>query len=502
MKLNDQGIEKTLFYKSINLSKSKYIKGLQCHKALWLDKYKPELKSDASAQTQQNFAVGHQVGDLAKQLFPNGVEIEFDAQNFPTMITKTKQLIVDGIEVIYEATFSENGVFAMVDILVKNGDAWDIYEVKSSTSVKAVYIDDVSVQRYALSDVLNIGRCYVVHINNKYIRQSELDIQQLFTIVDVTDNLKSMEVVQAKLKKMQQMLESSEPNVDIGGHCSNPYDCDFISHCWKHIPKPSVFDLYRIGKKKFDYYKQNKINYKDVEFDELTKVQTVQIDSYLNNKTYINKDVIENFVSEVIYPINFFDFETFQNAVPRFDNQRPYQQIPFQYSLHILHENGELEYKEFLASELDDPREDLIQNMLSDVTETGSIIAYNQGFEMSRIKELADFTPEYKDGLLALNKRFLDFVIPFRQLGYYHPDMYGSFSIKSVLSAMFPNDDELDYKKLEIQDGGMAMDTFANLHLIDDKNERLQIRKNLLQYCYLDTLAMVRIFQKLNSLLK
>jgi hypothetical protein len=485
-----------------NLSKSKYIKGLKCHKALWLDKHKPELKADASAQTQQNFAVGHQVGDLAKQLFLNGVEIEFDTKNFPSMIAKTKQLITEGESVIYEATFSENSVFAMVDILVKNGSAWDIYEVKSSTSVKDVYIDDVSVQGYALSGVLNIGRCYVVHINNQYVRQGELDIRQLFTIAEVTDRLKSSDEVESKLKQMQQMLANDEPDIDIGTHCSSPYDCDFKPYCWQHIPQPSVFNLSRIGKKKFDYYSQGKITYQDIQLENLSSVQSVQVDSYLNDKVHIDKSVIESFISDVVYPINFFDFETFQNAVPRFDGQKPYAQMPFQYSLHILHEDGALEHKEFLGSEFNDPRQDLIQNMLADITEVGSIIAYNQSFEIGRIKDLAVFAPQYKDELLAFNSRFLDLIVPFRKLGYYHKNFQGSFSIKSVLPAMFPNDDELDYKKLEIQDGGMAMDTFANLHLVDDEKERAKIRHDLLKYCHLDTLAMVRVFQKLNSLLK
>lgn len=484
-----------------NLSKSKYIKGLQCHKALWFEQHKPKLKSSASAQTTQNFATGNQVGDLAKELFPNGEEIEFDSGNFHGMIAKTKALIAEGVSVIYEATFSENGMFVMVDILVKNGDAWDIYEVKSSTSVKDVYLDDVSVQRYALSGVLNVGQCYVVHINNQYIRQGELDIQALFAMADVTDKLKSINKVDNRLKQMQQMLEINEPDIDIGTHCHVPYECNFKAHCWQNIPQPSVFNLSRIGKKSFDYYNQGKITYKDIQLEDLSSVQSVQVDSYLNDKIYLDKGVIGDFMSEVVYPINFFDFETFQNAVPRFNNQKPYAQMPFQYSLHILHEDGELEHKEFLGSEFSDPRDGLIQNMLADITKAGSIIAYNQSFEIGKIKDLAVFAPQHKNNLSALNQRFLDLIIPFRKLGYYHKDFHGSFSIKSVLPAMFPDDDELDYKKLEIQNGGMAMDIFANLHLIDNEKERTTIRNNLLKYCHLDTLAMVRIFQKLADFL-
>ncbi len=178
-------------------------------------------------------------------------------------------------------------------------------------------------------------------------------------------------------------------------------------------------------------------------------------------------------------------------------------QIPFQYSLHILHEDGTMEHKEFLGDENTDPRTNLITQMLSDITSTGSIMAYNQSFEMSRIKELADFDTDRKDELLALNERFVDLIVPFRGRGYYHPDFNGSFSIKSVLPAMFPNNDELNYKKLgSIQNGGDAMDTFANLYLLKDKSKREEIRKDLLAYCYLDTLAMVRIFEKLKEIIR
>ena len=177
-------------------------------------------------------------------------------------------------------------------------------------------------------------------------------------------------------------------------------------------------------------------------------------------------------------------------------------QIPFQYSLHILHEDGTLEHKEFLGDENSDPRDALINQMLKDITLNGSIMAYNQAFEITRIKELANYNIEKKDELLALVDRFVDLIVPFRGRGYYHPNFNGSFSIKSVLPAMFPNNDELNYKKLgSIQNGGDAMDTFANLYLLKEKSKRDEIRKDLLAYCHLDTLAMVRIFEKLKEII-
>jgi len=490
----------------MTLSKSQYIRGLQCHKSLWLYKNKPELRDTPDHQTQSAFNTGYQIGDLAKQLFPDGTEIEFDSSNFNGMIEKTKELIANGAEVIYEATFKEDGIFAMADILVKNGDTWDIYEVKASTKVKEYHINDTAIQWYALSKAINLNRAYVIHVNNQYVRNGELNIKELFTIEDITDLVQDKQYeIELNLDEMEQMLKCDMPDIDIGGQCSDPYSCDFRGHCWKHIPNPSVFNLYWMnGAKKFEMYYKGMITYDDIPSDfRLNDTQTLQINTAKTGKPYINKDIIKDFLETIVYPINFFDFETFQNAVPRFDRQRPYMQMPFQYSLHVLHVDGTLEHKEFLGDENSDPRNALITQMLDDITPTGSIVAYNQSFEMSRIRELATFNQDRKDELLALNERFVDLIVPFRRRGYYHPNFNGSFSIKSVLPAMFPNDDELDYKKLgSVQNGGDAMDTFANLHLLKDKSKLDKTKEDLLAYCRLDTLAMVRIWEKLHKILK
>jgi hypothetical protein len=489
----------------MTLSKSEYIRGLQCHKSLWLYKNNPELRDTPDQAQESLFNTGHDVGELACKLFPNGVEIKFDANNFDGMVSKTKELIENGCEVIYEATFKENGIFAMADILVKNGNVWDMYEVKASTGVKEYHLNDASIQWYALTNAIELNRAYIVHINNQYERENDLDINQLFTIADITDEVQNRQYqITFNLEQMEQMLNEDIPDIDIGTHCSDPNNCDFGGHCWKHIPYPSIFNLYWMNSsKKFEMYYKGMKTYEDIPNDfKLNATQQLQVDTYKSQEPYVNKKIVKEFLETIEYPINFFDFETFQNAIPRFDNQRPYMQIPFQYSLHILHEDGTMEHKEFLGDENIDPRNDLIDQMLKDLTPIGSIVAYNQSFEMSRIKELANYNPEKKDELLALNERFVDLIVPFRGRGYYHPNFNGSFSIKSVLPAMFPNNDELDYKKLgSIQNGGDAMDTFTNLHLLKDKSKRDIIRKDLLAYCHLDTLAMVRIWEKLHKII-
>ncbi len=484
------------------LSKSQFVRGLQCHKALWLLKHRPDLRSEPDEQSESLFETGHTVGELACQLLPGGVEIKFDSTDFDGMVRKTQQLIESGTEIIYEATFKERGIFAMVDILLKRNGGWNMYEVKASTSVKPYHQDDAAIQWYALSEALPLRKAYIVHINNLYVRQGALDIPRLFSIEDITEIvLAKQEKIPERLETMEEMLKQAEPVIDIGPQCSNPHDCDFTTHCWSHIPDRSVFNLYKMsGKKKFELYSQGIIGYEDLAMtNNLSEVQRVQVTSQLSNQEIINSGIIKKFLDTLEHPINFLDFETFQEAIPRFDGQKPYMQMPFQYSLHILQEDGTLQHKEFLGDENIDPREDLIIRMLDDLTESGSIVAYNMSFEKRMIRELADAFPEHSSRLLMLLDRFVDLLDPFRNLGYYHPNFNGSFSIKSVLPALFPDDPELNYKALNIQNGGMAMDTFANLFKLKDSGMKDSIRNDLLAYCRLDTLAMVKILTKIEN---
>ena len=485
------------------LSKSQYIRGLQCHKSLWLYKHKRDLQNESNQETESLFSIGDTVGDYATQLFPGGVEIEFTPNDFDGMIKKTSKLIEEGVETIYEAAFKEKDIFAMADILHKTDQGWNIYEVKASTATKEYHRNDAAIQHYALNNTLKINKVFIIHINNQYERDGELDINTLFTIDDITDDVIARQAdIYHTLKSFDTMLQKEQPQIDIGAQCSTPHDCSFSEYCWKHIPKPSVFNLYRMnGSKKFDLYYKGIIEYKDVPDDlELNTIQRIQIDSFVKDEIIIDKEVISNFLETIEYPISFFDFETFQNAIPRFDSQRPYMQMPFQYSLHVMNDQNELSHIEYLGDENTDPRRELSERMLNDIPKTGSIMAYYMPFEKSRIKELAKLFPDLHDDLMSLTERFVDLLVPFQKLGYYHPNFNGSFSIKSVLPALFPNEPELDYKKLSIQNGGMAMDTFANLHLLKDKSQREGIRKDLLAYCHLDTLAMVRIWEKLKNI--
>lgn len=479
------------------------MRGLQCPKQLWFLKNKPELKQQKPKQETAAIKSGIQIGELAKRLFPGGVDVTFDSKDFAGMLAQTQEYIEQGKKIIYEATFSVDGSFVMADILVNLDGQWHMYEVKESTKVKPHHVEDIAFQWQAIAKNIPLSKAYVVHINKHYIRADELDVKCLFTIEEVTEKVLSLQdKVSTLITEFSNIYSGPEPQQKIGSHCKSPYMCDFRKQCWPEVSSNSVFKLYRLNKnKKFEWFHQGIQTIQDAyEQKKLNTVQKIQVETIQLGMPIFNKSVIEPFLGKLVFPIYFFDFETFMEAAPRFKGQRPYMQMPFQYSLHILHENRVLEHKEFLGCELTDPRKELVLRMLEDLDEKGSIVAFNQTFEVSRIQELAEAFSEYQDELLALVPRFSDLLDPFRNLGYYHPNFNGSFSIKSVLPALFPVDSELDYKKLNIQNGGMAMDTFAKLHLIKDKRKVDQIRADLLAYCHLDTLAMVRIYEFLERL--
>ncbi len=324
------------------LSKSQYIRGLQCHKSLWLYKNRRDLLQSPDVHTESMFATGNTVGDYARQVFPGGVEIEFDADDFDGMISKTRNLIAQDVGTIYEASFKRRGIFAMADILHQTPNGWNVYEVKASTSVKSYHIDDAAIQYYALSDAIKINRVFIMHINNEYVRQGDLDVMALFHAEDITDEVMAMQAdIPETLAAMKTMLSGDMPAVEIGVHCDEPFECDFSHVCWD-VPAVSVFNLYRMAyREKIRLFKSGVVRYEDISNDyALSEVQRLQVLAYRDKVVRINRPKLREFLDTVENPISFFDFETFQNAVPRFDGQRPYMQMPFQYSLHIVEAQG------------------------------------------------------------------------------------------------------------------------------------------------------------------
>ncbi len=483
------------------LSKSKFLRGLQCHKSLWLYNYKRGLRTSSDESQQAIFDTGTNVGLLARKLFPNGKEIIFKEGSFNKEIKDTKELINEGVKTIYEATFSHNNVLIMVDILHKGCSGWEAYEVKSSTEVKDIHISDLSIQYYVLSGCgLPISKASLIYINNQYVKKRELNINELFNTTELTNKVEeSQGFVEDQLSQMNEMLKGKCPKIDIGNHCDAPYPCDFKDHCWSHIPEYSIFDIRGLyTSKKFELYSKGILALTDIPDDyDLSSSQRLQVASELTNKATINKKAIKEFLDTLYYPLYFLDFETFMSAVPIFESTRAYQQVPFQFSLHVLeNENAELKHYEFLAKEGIDQREELIKSLTSLISDKTCIMVYNMTFEKRILRELSEQFPSYKNKLMSIHENILDLMTPFQKKYYYTKEMKGSYSLKFVLPALLP---ELSYEGLAISDGGDAMNTYATLHLLEDKEEVKKIRGDLLEYCKLDTLAMVELLEKLRD---
>ena len=484
--------------RSFFLSKSQFTRGLQCQKSLWLLKNKRELQQKPDAGLQARFDAGNEVGILAQQLFPGGIGLEYQS-GISKNIQQTKELIASGTETVYEATFRHDNVLAMVDILRKGENGWEMYEVKSSTETKDIFINDTAIQYYiAKGTGLDVTRVYLVHLNNQYTRMGELDLQALFTMDDVTEfTLSRQAEIPQQLEDMRQSLEGSEPSIDIGPYCTDPYECDFKPYCWQHIPEYSIFDIANLrSNRKFALYYGGTLHLQDIPADfSLSDNMQIQVEAELTGREFINSRNIKKFLSEISEPIGFLDFETFMEPVPSFDNQRPYQQIPFQYSLHIS-ENNKLTHHEFLGEPGVDPRQAFIEKLLEDTRPCKTILVYNQAFEVARLQEIAKNFPEFAEGIESIIIRIIDLMAPFKNKDYYVREMCGSHSIKYVLPALVPG---LSYDNLAIADGEMAMLSYARLARMTDAVERKEILQGLLDYCQMDTLAMVKIWKKLVS---
>lgn len=485
------------------LSKSKYCNSVQCVNILWFSKYKPEC-----GEKENNDSIlekGRQVGELAKGLFGDYEDVASD-KDLNLRVEKTQELFKDKPNIITEASFIYDNNFCSIDILKNDLDGVEIYEVKSSTKIKDIYLDDVSYQYFVLANLgLNVKKACIVYINNEYIRGEELDITQLFNIEDVTDiaQQKQDEIrdnINLINSFMQAHDEDNEPETEIGKNCFDPYSCAFWDYCTRDLPKPNVFDISGMQRRsKFKKYNEGKISFESLENEDINPKYLEQIDFELNNREpKINRNAIIDILDSLKYPLYFIDYETCQYAIPEFEGTKAYQQIPFQYSLHIIKEKGApLEHKEFLA-EIND--ENIIRNfaesMINDIPEDGSVIVYNKGFEASRNKEIGEMYLDLKEEMERINSNMVDLMVPFRNRDYYTKEMQGSYSIKYVLPALYPDDPELDYINLPmVHNGGEASEAFLSLEY-KTPEEQKEIREGLLEYCKLDTLAMVKIWEK------
>ncbi len=490
------------------LSKSTFLMGRQCSKLLWF-RYnaKDQIPQPDEAQ-QAVFDQGHEVGELAKQLFPGGIEIDTTPGDFDGAIRRTTEALQQR-RPIYEATFAHGGGYARADILVPvAGNAWDLVEVKSTTGLKEeVHLPDIAFQAFVLTGAgIKLRKCFLAHINSEFVRHGPVDPKKYFTLEDVTKPVSAMtRHIEDQIDAMQRVIGlKSHPDIKIGLHCDNPYSCPLHDLCWSFLPEASVFTLYRGGAKCFWLLQQGIERLADIPADvALTDAQAIQRSALLAGQPHIDRPALAAFLSKLEYPVSYLDFETIGTAIPLFDDASPYQQIPFQYSLHIVRQPGgksslDPEHRHFLADGTADPRPEFMRRLRDDLPATGSVVTYNAGFETGRLKECCELLPEFKPWLRKVTPRVVDLLLPFRGFRYHHPAQNGSNSMKAVLPALTGK----GYEELTIQEGGAASREFLRVTFGQvTAAERHRVRRDLEEYCALDTLGMVQIVDQLKSLI-
>ncbi len=486
-----------------NLSKSTFLMGRQCSKLLWFRYNAKDQIPAPDEATQAVFDQGNEVGALAHQLFPGGIEIDTAPGDFDGAIRRTNEALKLR-RPIYEATFAHGGGYARVDILVPvAGHAWDLVEVKSTTSLKEdVHLPDIAFQAYVLTGAgIKLRKCFLAHINGEFVRRGEINPQKFFTLEDVTKPVSAMtRDIEEQIEAMQRVIRAkAHPEIQIGPHCSNPYSCPLQNRCWSFLPEASVFTLYRGGAKGFALLQQGIQKLADIPADvTLSDNQSIQRAALLAGQPHIDRPALAAFLGQIEHPVSYLDFETIGTAIPLFDGVRPYQQIPFQYSLHIRRRaNAKPEHRSFLAEGTADPRPEFMRQLRADLPDTGSVVAYNASFEISRLKECCELLPKFKPWLRKVTPRVVDLLLPFRGFRYHHPDQKGSNSMKAVLPALTGQ----GYEKLAIQEGGAASREFLRVTFGDvTAAERRRVRQALEEYCALDTLGMVQIVDRLKRL--
>jgi hypothetical protein len=481
------------------ISKSQFTLGTQCQKAFYLYRYRSELR-EVTAQQEALFAQGRRFEPYMQQRFPGGVDVS-TMSNFNQRFAQTAELIQKATSPIYEATLKAEFVglplLCMIDMLVPSPEGWHIYEIKSATKVKDEYIPDVAFQHFVAKLAgISIASANVIHLNNQYVRKGEIDITQLGTTAEITrEVLAQQDEVAKKLLALKEVDELPfAPEQEIGAHCSNPYDCAFMNYCWQDVPKERSVFAYLPPTKAFELYHEGIKTIDAIpEGNPLAAKHALRLNQIKKDELFVDKPALTNWLAQLSYPIYYMDFETFMPAIPLFDESRPYQQIPFQFSVHVQHAVGaELIHHAFLAeADGTDPRPTFAKQLLGVIGPVGSIMVYNQSFEISRLKELARDFPEFETALLALIPSVVDLYVPFRDLTVYHPAMKGSASIKHVLPALVP---ELSYANMQIGAGGDAMTVFASMLAgVYAEEETATLRQALLAYCELDTRGMVEL---------
>ena len=487
---------------TIKLSKSRFVAGCQCLKRLYWQVHEPELTAPSDAVAEAIIEQGREVGLLARQLFPGGVEVR--DEGLDKAIRATRELTANReVSAIFEGTFEHGGVLVRVDILHRRRDGrWRLIEVKSTTDVRDHHVGDVAIQhRVVKRSGVDLAASCLAHVSRDYVYEGgSIDASRFFRIKNLTRQVERLQAeLTVQLRSEFRVLAMPEaPNISAGRHCSNPFTCEFFDRCNPAIPEDHILRLPRIhastvaklvalGVQSIHEIPQNY---------PLTGRLRRACASVQMGEPWYSPELNEE-LKGLKYPLYFMDFETVNPAIPRFARMRPYDQIPFQWSVHVQRQPGAVpEHFEFLATDRSDPRQAFISALCDVLGDGGNIVVYSQQFESQRLLDLAEWLPKFSGRINKIQRRLWD-LLPVIRNHVYHPAFGGSYSLKSVLPALVPS---MTYEGMEVTDGqaaGLAWESLIRGTV--DVAERVRIRQALLDYCGKDTLALVKLLDKLKG---
>ena len=486
----------------MRISKSKFVAGVQCLKRLYLLVHEPELAAQPDAADEAIIEQGRDVGMLARQLFPGGVEVD-GSGGLEQAIRTTRELIANReVPAIFEGAFEHGDIVVRTDVLQRRRDnRWRLIEVKSTTALRDHHLEDVAIQSRVVSrSGVDLASVCLAHVNRGYVFQGgAIDARRFFRIRNLTRRIARLDPkLTFQLRaELTVLAMPSAPDIPAGSQCTDPVTCEFYDRCNPPRSDDHIGYLPRIHA---------------VAMEELTEMGIVSIhdipdDFPLNERQrraciavqtaepWYDTAELGKELESMKYPLYFMDFETVNPCVPRFPGMRPYDQLPFQWSVHVQRApDAAPEHFEFLATDANDPRGEFINSLCAALDESGSIVVYNAGFESSRLSELAAWLPEFSERIERIQRRLFD-LLPIVRNNVYHPAFAGSYSLKAVLPALVP---DMSYAGMQVADGqsaGLAWESLIRDGL--DQAEHDTIRKALLDYCGQDTLALVKVLEKL-----
>jgi predicted RecB family nuclease len=481
------------------ISKSRFCYGLQCLKQLWWrvnEPDAPELVADASLQAV--FDQGSRVGEAAQRQFPGGTLIGHEYWRIPEKVADTQAALVANAPAIFEAAFLVEGVYAAVDVLERLRHGHALIEVKSTTKLKDQHIPDVAIQLHVLREAgVAVSRAELMHLNSDCRFP---DLSDLFVREDVTRQAETfLPSIPAQLAKQKGALAGKLPVVEVGPHCTDPYECPFMARCWPRVGDDHVSNLYSGRRTAEALIAAGVESIKEIPAN--TKLSAIQARQVLSVKSgrIVVEDGLASALATLAPPIAYLDFETIAPAIPVWKGCGPYMAIPVQMSCHVVGSRGAMNHFEHLADGPEDPRPAMAEAVVHACDGAQTVVAYNAPFERRCLEHLAQHVPSRRAALKAVAMRLVD-LLPIVRNHVYHPGFGGGFGMKAVAPALV---DGLDYSKLEIGEGGTASTILEALLLRGDQvpaKDRTTLREQLIEYCKLDTLAMVKVVERLSQL--